>query len=124
MERPFYPRPGGAFGEPFIPRPGDEFGEPLDEYGDQSTLNSQMMRAHVDPFGFQQDTDTSLLSSLHGDLDDSLNSHSYGGDSAKDYAMGPVLKAMLEEWSMGDELLSKKKRKRKISKEQQNEAFN
>lgn len=75
------------------------------------------MRSQGDPFGFP-DTDTSILSSLPGplgDLDDSLNSYS------ESYVMGPVLKAMLEEWSMGDELLSKKRRKRKTSREQQND---
>lgn len=118
LARRFIPRPGDRFGEPFIPIPGDEFGEPLEDYGDQSTLNSPMMRSRTDPFGFQ-DTDTSLLSSLHGDLDDSLNSY---GDSSSGYAMGPVLKAMLEQWSMGDDLLSKKKRRtRKTSREQQND---
>lgn len=83
-------------------------------------LNSLRMRSHGDPFNFP-DTDTSILSSLPGpldELDDSLNSY---GDSVNGYAMGPVLKAMLDEWSMGDELLSKKRRKRKISREQQND---
>lgn len=72
-----------------------------------------LSRSHI---GFQ-DTDTSVLSSLCGplELEDSLNS--YRDDS--DYTMGPVLKAMLDEWSMGDEILSKKRRKRKISRGQQ-----
>jgi hypothetical protein len=84
---------------------------------DQDFNNMRMRSHHGDHFGFP-DTDTSILSSLPGplgDLDDSLSSSMNG------YPMGPVLKAMLEEWSMGDELLSKKKRKRKTSREQHNE---
>lgn len=115
--KPFMPRPpGNEFGEPFIPRPGDEFGDPVDYY-DDNEHSSPLMNSRADPFSLQE-TDTSVLSSLHGplgDLDDSLGSY---GDSMTDYTMGPVLKAMLGEWSMGDELLSKR-RKRKISREQQ-----
>ena len=76
------------------------------------------MNSRNDVFGLH-DTDTSVLSSLpapFSDLDDSLGSY---GDSHTEYSMGPVLKAMLDEWSMGDELLSKKKRKRKTSHEPQ-----
>lgn len=81
-------------------------------------LNSPNSHSRADPFISHTGTDTSLLSSMHGpfgDPDDSLNSY---GDSAVEYAMGPVLKAMMEEWSMGEELLVKKKRKRKTSREQ------
>lgn len=109
-------------GEPFIPRPGDEFGEPLDDYGDADStmlqsMNTPLLNSHGgDPFSFQE-TDTSVLSSLpRVDLDDSLNS--YGDPAKAEYTMGPVLKAMIEEWSMGDELLAKKKRRRKSSQEQ------
>ena len=115
FSHPFIPRPRDQFGEPFIPQPGDEFGEPLDDtdYGNHSALNSltgslaTQLRSHADHFGFP-DTDTSVI-------EDSLNSWEGTGD----YSMGPVLKAMLEEWNMGEELLSKKKRRRKISQEQQ-----
>lgn len=117
-DKPFIPYSGDRFGEPFIPRPRDEFGDPVDYYDDgHSTLgemNSQLMNSRNEPFGFQ-DTDTSVLSSLHN-LDDSLGSY---GDSHTEYTMGPVLKAMLGEWSMGEEMLSKKRRKRKISHEPQ-----
>lgn len=118
--QPFTPHPGDEFGEPFIPRPGDEFGEPLEDYDDDLSamhdMSSPMMRSRGGELFNFPDTDTSILSSLHN-LDDSLNSYS---DSTMGYAMGPVLKAMLGEWSMGDELLSKKRRKRKTSREQQN----
>lgn len=112
----FIPRPGDEFGEPFIPRPRDEFGDPVDYDDDRSTMhgmNSPLSNSHADPFGIQ-DTDTSVLSSLQGL--DSLGSY---GDSTSEYTMGPVLKAMLEEWSRGEELLVKKKRRRKTSREQQ-----
>ena len=121
----FLSRNGDEYdGQPFIPRPGDEFGEPLDYLNDGDadstmlhSMNSPLLNSHGgDPFGFQE-TDTSVLSSLpRGDLDDSLNS--YGDSAAAEYTMGPVLKAMIEEWSMGDELLAKKKRRRKSSQEQ------
>lgn len=112
--------------QPFIPRPGDEFGEPLDYLNDGDadstmlhSMNSHMMNSHADgdPFNLQE-TDTSILSSLPRgmDLDDSMNS--YGDSAVAEYSMGPVLKAMIEEWSMGDELLAKKKRRRKSSQEQ------
>ncbi len=58
-----------------------------------------------DPFG--PSTDTSVLSSLP--LDD-------GSDSNRSYTMGPVLRAMLEEWDKGDELLSKNRKKKKKAK--------
>lgn len=101
--------------KPFIPLPGDEFGDPI-HYGDDTphSLHSALMNgSHADPFGYQE-TDTSVLSSLQTphDLDDSLNSF------GEEYTMGPILKAMLEEWERGDELLVKKKRQRKISREQ------
>lgn len=82
-------------------------------------LNTPLMNSHADPFGFQE-TDTSVISSLHtppgGDPNGSLNS--FGG-SLNEYTMGPVLKAMLDEWNMGDELLAKRKRKRKTSSHEQ-----
>ena len=110
MQGDFVPRPRD---EPFIPLPRDEFGDPVIVDGDNEIMNSQLIHSHADPFSLQ-DTDTSILSSLHEPLDDS----SYG-DSQTEYVMGPILKAMLHEWSQGDELLTKKKRKRKTSREQQ-----
>lgn len=65
----------------------------------------------VDPFN--PSTDTSVLSSLP--LADSNSASEQG------YSMGPVLKALLEEWEKGDELLtenSKKKMKRKAKDEE------
>ena len=125
FNEPFHsPHHGDEMSQPFIPRPGDEFGEPLDYLNDEEAegamlhgMNRSLMGSQHDPFSFQE-TDTSVLSSLpRGDLDDSLNS--YGDSSGAEYAMGPVLKAMIEEWAMGDELLAKKKRRRKTSHEQQ-----
>ena len=57
----------------------------------------------MDPF--DPSTDTSVLSSLP--LEDTNSDSSHG------YTMGPVLRAMLEEWDKGDELLIKNKKKRK-----------
>lgn len=59
-------------------------------------------------------TDTSVLSSLP--LEEGTNS-----DSSRGYMMGPILKAMLEEWDKGDELLIKSKKKRRKAKEKEKE---
>lgn len=97
------------FREPFIPRPRDEFGDPIDDYEANQSIHSRLLQGEM---AFQE-TDTSLLSSLHSP-EDSLNSN---GENPTEYSMGPVLRAMLDEWDKGDELLSKKKRKRKTSRE-------
>ena len=61
---------------------------------------------------FDPSTDTSVLSSLP--MEDT------NSDSSRGYMMGPVLKAMLEEWDKGDEMLVKsKKKKRRKTKEKQ-----
>ncbi len=61
---------------------------------------------------FDPSTDTSVLSSLP--MEDTNSDSSHG------YMMGPVLKAMLEEWDKGDEMLVKsKKKKRRKTKEKQ-----
>ena len=57
-------------------------------------------------------TGTSALPSI--DID------SHSATSSHDYTMGPILRAMLEEWDMGDELLSKKKKKKHRSKQSLN----
>lgn len=68
----------------------------------------------VDPF--QQSTETSALSSLP--MEDS------NSDSIHDYSMGPVLKAMLEQWDKGEELLTKKKKKKKHKNNNKDEYSN
>ena len=54
-----------------------------------------------DPFGRSPSTGTSVLTG-HPEDSDQEGSHSY--------AMGPVLKAMMQEWEMGDEVLNKEKK--------------
>ena len=66
----------------------------------------------VDPF--HPSTETSVLSSLP--LEDSNSEGSSLG-----YSMGPVLKAMLEEWDNGEELLTKNKKKKKKQKNKDTE---
>lgn len=109
---PFAQDQGREHKEPFIPIPGDEFGEPLTDYTDDD-MNSPLMNSRANHFN--QETETSALSSF---FDDSLPSCSES--ALAEYTMGPVLRAMLGEWEKGDEILSKKKRKRKISQEQPN----
>ena len=60
----------------------------------------------MDPF--HPSTDTSVLSSFP--MDDS------NSESNRGYSMGPVLRALLEEWDKGDELLTKNKKKKKKQK--------
>ncbi len=70
------------------------------------------MNRHADPFGLP-DTETSALSSGSPDYNDMCHT---SGENLTDYSMGPVLQAMMEEWQKGDEILAKKKKKRKISR--------
>ena len=60
---------------------------------------------------FDPSTDTSVLSSFP--MEDT------NSDTSRGYMMGPVLKAMLEEWDKGDEMLVKSKKKRRKTKEKQ-----
>ncbi len=85
------------------------------------TYNYVYFNLHIQNRGFESDmselenpfglsTDTSALSSLPLE-DNGSDSSSHG------YAMGPVLRAMLEEWDKGDELLDKNNKKKKKTKD-------
>ena len=74
------------------------------------------MDRHRDPFNIQ-DTETSALSSTSGDYNDLAQTSS---ENLPNYNMGPVLQAMLGEWQKGDAILSKKKKKRKVSRSSRN----
>jgi len=61
---------------------------------------------YPDPFKQTPSTGTSLLSSMRLPLGDELEEESLA-ESSQEYRMGPVLRAMLEEFGKGDELLKK-----------------
>lgn len=61
---------------------------------------------YPDPFKQTPSTGTSLLSSMRLPLGDEPEEESLA-ESSQEYRMGPVLRAMLEEFDKGDELLKK-----------------